>query len=76
LRRDRYWLGLPWEAFPYVDGIISNQHFKCTITLVEIMDSQILVLHVKFSKIKPHLVVATNMNNTSEKNDNTTTCTI
>jgi len=31
------------------------------------MDSQILVLRVKFSRIKPHLVVATNMNNTSEK---------
>jgi hypothetical protein len=76
LRRNRYWLGLPWEAFPCADGIISNQHFKCTITLSEIMDSQILVLRVKFSKIKPHLVVATNMNNTSEKNDDTTTCTI
>jgi hypothetical protein len=58
------------------DGIISDQHLKCTIKLAEIMDSQVLAWHVKFGKVKPHLVVATNMNNSSERNDNTTTCTI
>jgi hypothetical protein len=58
------------------DGTISDQHFKCTITLVEIMDNQFLALHVKFNIVKLHLTVATYMNNTSEKIDNTTTSTI
>jgi hypothetical protein len=59
-----------------VDGIISNQHLKCTIKLVEIMDSQVLAWHVKLGGVKPHLVVTTNMNNSSERNDNTTICII
>jgi hypothetical protein len=34
-----------------VDGTISNQHLKCNTALVEIMDCQVLVLHVKFNKV-------------------------
>jgi hypothetical protein len=40
------------------------------------MDSQVLDLHVKFGIIKPHLAIVANVNNTLERNDNTTTSTI
>jgi hypothetical protein len=38
------------------------------------MDSQVLVLHVKFGRVKPHLTIAIDVNNTLKRNDNTTTC--
>jgi hypothetical protein len=47
-------------------------YLKCTTTLVEIMHCQVLVLHVKFDRVKPLLAIATDVNTTSEKNDNST----
>ncbi len=55
-----------------IDGTILNQHIKCTTTLAEIMDYQVLALHVKFGRVKPFMPMATNVKNTLEKNDNTT----
>jgi hypothetical protein len=58
------------------DGPISNKHLKSTTTLVEIMDCQVLALHVKFNKVKPLLVVSIDVNTTLERNDNSTICNI
>jgi hypothetical protein len=44
--------------------------------MAKIMDSQVLVLHVKFGRVKLHLVVAADVNNSLERNDDTTTGTI